>query len=346
MQHSLSNYHIGSSLAGRLVRCAMVVLQAKPVKVILFLAIAAAAWQGSVPRDMAAPTILQHEAWVFATAFSPDGKTLATGCGLEGKGGEVTLWDVPTGQKRAIFRGHTGTVHSIAYSTDGKVLATGSYDRTVKLWDVSTGIEQATLPSSVWIGRVALAADGTTLAWSSLTNVTVRDLAASQERFSLHAPAGDDCRAIAFSPDGGLLATGGCGSVKLRCARTGKIVHDFDRSATDVTAVAFSPDSNKLVVATMSGTLQLLDSRNREPVALLRGHTGPVLSVAYAPDGKSIASGSYDRTVRLWNPATGDERATLIGHTESIFGLAYSPDGKLLASASFDKTVRLWSLPE
>ena len=75
---------------------------------------------------------------VYSVAWSPDGKTLATGSDDQ----TVKLWEAATGKLLANLPGHTGAVYSIAWSPDGRTLASGSGDRTVKLWDAAAGKER------------------------------------------------------------------------------------------------------------------------------------------------------------------------------------------------------------
>jgi energy-coupling factor transporter ATP-binding protein EcfA2 len=76
----------------------------------------------------------------------------------------------------------------------------------------------------------------------------------------------------------------------------------------------------------------------------LEGHTEAVWGVAFSPDGALLATTSYDRTVRLWSVATGQPHGQpLEGHTGGVHGVAFSPDGALLATAGADRTVRLWN---
>src|SRR2546422_1065184 len=92
-----------------------------------------------IPRNR-----MTHDDMVASVAFSPDGKTLASGGGGSGPG-EIKLWDVATGKERAALKGHTRGVTSVAFSPDGKTLASGDDDQTIRLWDVQTCKEQATL---------------------------------------------------------------------------------------------------------------------------------------------------------------------------------------------------------
>src|SRR6516162_4943192 len=97
------------------------------------------------PSDVATgkerATLKGHTEVVTSVAYSPDGKTLASGS----RDKTIKLWEVATGKEQATLKGHTGEVWSVAYSPDGKTLASGSWDATIKLWDVQTGQERATL---------------------------------------------------------------------------------------------------------------------------------------------------------------------------------------------------------
>ena len=85
-----------------------------------------------MPPAKSPPRFEGHTRKVYSVAFSPDGKTLASGCDDH----TIKLWDVATGKNIATLSGHTNGVRSVAYSPDGKTLASGSSDKTIKLWDV------------------------------------------------------------------------------------------------------------------------------------------------------------------------------------------------------------------
>jgi roadblock/LC7 domain-containing protein len=149
-------------------------------------------------------------------------------------------------------------------------------------------------------------------------------------------------KAVAFSPDGRLLASGSADkSVRVWEVASSRLQHTLDHEK-GVLAVAFSPDGRLLASAT-DGKIVLLwavASGNQQHV--LRHHNA-VSTVAFSPDGRLLASGSYDKSVRVWEVASGNQQHNL-GHDSWVQSVAFSPDGRLLASGSEDKSVRVWEV--
>ncbi|KAE8443107.1 hypothetical protein EG329_002351 [Mollisiaceae sp. DMI_Dod_QoI] len=150
--------------------------------------------------------------------------------------------------------------------------------------------------------------------------------------------------AIAFSPDGSLLASGSADQmVRLWDIAKGEIRLLLDGHSGRVNSVCFSPDGKQIVSGSDDMTIRVWDADTETECMVLRGHEKKVTAVTYSPDGRLIASGSDDKTVRLWVANTEILLSTLRAHTSGINAVASSPDGQLLASGSFNDEVRLWN---
>jgi dipeptidyl aminopeptidase/acylaminoacyl peptidase len=244
-----------------------------------------------------------HEGAVWSVAFSPDGRTLATGSWDT----TARLWDVETGKETAALRGHEGWVASVAFSPDGRTLATGSSDSTARLWDVETGKEIAVLRGHEgWVASVAFSADGRTLATGSLDSTArLWDVETGKEIAALRGHQGE-VSSVAFSSDGRTLATGSDDTTaRLWDVETGKEIAVLRGHEGWVASVAFSPDGRTLATGSLDSTARLWDVETGKEIAALRGHEREVSSVAFSPDGRALATGSGDTTAWLWPVGQG-----------------------------------------
>jgi WD40 repeat protein len=145
--------------------------------------------------------------------------------------------------------------------------------------------------------------------------------------------------AIAFSPDGTLLATAGGDARLFSVATQDEIGKPF--AAGGVYDVAFSPDGGTLATGAPDGVTLWNVATQRQIGAPLNATT--VQAVAFSPDGELLATASKDGTIRLFDVASHEQVGSVLSTDSStVQSIAFSPDGSLIATASEDGTVRIW----
>jgi WD40 repeat protein len=289
--------------------------------------------------------------WASDVAFSPDGTMLAAACD---DSESVRLWEPRTGRALATFDiGADAT--SVAFSPDGRLLAVGSWSDTVDLWEVASGTVAGALEGhESAVKDVAFSPDGRLLATACLDGKTrIWDVAGGTGRTVLAITVlanpgltGHDkgVTAVAFAPDGGLLATASeDGTVRIWDTGGWAVRLTLAHPGHELSEVAFSPDGSW--IAAKSGEAVLLwDTATWAVHATVNGSGADGMALCVSADGRLLATACADRTVRIWDTATGTARTVadpgLVDAPGALPLLEFTADRTGLLTVSGDGMVR------
>lgn len=318
------------------------------------------------------PPIQQQKLGTARTAcgveWSPDGRWLAMGM----EDGSIEIWEDPINGMADVRKlqhpDSLDQVNNLAFHMGKKMLVTCTISGLVMVWnlEVASGPPTARVlhgsPSPIPIVHfmpltssrksaqlMTSSPDGSIRVWDPHA-----DKVSGVDRLQGHS---DHVYAVAYSPDGGLLASGSKdGSVRIWSSLNLSSDAMVLTGHSDwVLAVAWFPSpepSQGRVIASGSadGSIRAwrisASASAAEELPVLLGHTDWVVALRWSPDGRFLASCSRDNTVRLWKPGRSSPVSVLEGHQGEVGGLSFSPDSTHLASASHDTTVRIWSLDD
>ena len=323
-------------------------------------------------------TLADHTGWVTSVAFSPDGKLFATASHDQ----TVIVWDSARLEKIRVLGDHRAAVNAVSFSTDGRLLATGSSsDDRIILWDTLRWDKVREIPSGTAYPPILFSLDSRTIIssygqWDLDTGQRIAEVEVGNwvalspngrlmvttkpngevffhklsrpgetqgSRVLAHFRGHQDFgRAVVFSPDGKVVATGS-ENILLWDAATMEKLGRFEYDSI-VWGLAFSPDGRWLVSTHGDGAVLVWDVTERKREAAFSTHSAAVRAVAYSPDGKRLASAGEDRSVIVWDAASGRKEAVLNGHQTRVIGVVFSPDGEWLVSSDQDSYLIRWDL--
>lgn len=257
---------------------------------------------------------LKHEQPIRSLAFSADNRLLAAA----GDDGIVRAYLADTGAPYETFAGHSGAIGAVRFAPQGTLLSASS-DNTARLWD----------PAPVWtfVGQIGPTSD------------KLAELSAS--------PFVDRVLALAFSPDGQLLATGGgepsrSGELKIWNVSDRRLALDLPEAHSDtIFGLEFSPDGKYLASCGADKFVRVFEVATGQQVRSFEGHTHHVLDVAWRADGKVLASCGADSALKLWDFETGEQQRTITGFGKEVTSVAFVGTGGDVVTSAGDKTLRL-----
>ena len=325
-----------------------------------------------------ADLIVGHTQSMQAATFFEDSSTLAS----VAFNGVITFWDVKTLQKSTVqAAGHRDWLTTLAFSPDGTKLvsvaaegtrifgiglSTWRSDHLIRLTDVKTGRELATLKYVRNAQELTFSPDGETVAFGGLGEIRLWNTRTGDEQaipladLSAGIPHNTPrILALAFSPHGTWLVSGTHqGKIQMWDVATGGALAVFAEPTEQenlgrILALAFSPDGT-LLAAGIRGHIHLwevdtankLFSVNTEHKRGDKPFSGAAEPLVFSPDGAVLVNGLHMGAIQLWDVTTGAKIAVLDGHTQKVETLAFSPDGKTLVSTSEDGTILLWDWDE
>jgi WD40 repeat protein len=285
---------------------------------------------------------------IYTAAFSPDLKWLVTGS----EDGMLRLLSTDNWQEKFVeAKAHSKChVTALAWSSDINKIVSGDENGRLKIWDF---------------------------------NQQQGKISEAQLQPQSH---NDRIRAIAFSPNGKYIASGGTSKeIKIWNVESGVLI-ELPGHENTIRAIAWNSDSTKIATGSRDNTIKIWDLDSKAPLKIfnhgswirallwedniivsagddnkikiwdvktetgnpqvLGEHEDIIRTIAFNPDRRKIVSGSDDTTLKTWDISKWECIRTHIGHKDSITTVAWSPDGEKLYSSSSDKTVKVWDVSE
>ena len=248
-----------------------------------------------------------------------------------------------------LLAGHSDSVRTVAISNwqdRQNIIASGSFDKTIKIWNLETGILINTLEEPSRINAIAIhpqkpllvsGCDENKIHIWNLDTLTSIPLEFHTNRVL----------AVAISRDGKTLVSGSRDhTIKIFNWTNSDLEfkHDLTEDYGTVLALEITPNNQQIIAVYGDNTVRIWDVATGKLIKTVIRYSDLIWSIAISHDSKTLVCGSRDRTIQIIDLATGKIKRTLTKHTSAVWSVAISPDGNTLASGSSDNTIILWDL--
>ena len=298
--------------------------------------------------------------------YTPDGNRIAVATDIG-----IWIYDAQTGKELTLLTGHTRRVTSLGFPADGRFLASGSFDGTVRLWDIDSWKQTAVFAGhQAGIAAIAVSPDGKTVVsgdnwkgalilWdtetgeqlkrhTTYTDNLIRRLQISLDKHrTLTYPNG--VVALAFSPDGKFFASGHRDSIlRLWDAETGRKLSTLrEQKRGKIDGLAFSPDGKMLANSAIDNIILHTLQKGKPQSHLTIKHATHHL--VFSPDSKTLIGLDWqswrgeNEDLHVWDTTTGKRLQSIYTkHTDQHEALAISHDGNTILTGSWDGTIHQW----
>lgn len=259
---------------------------------------------------------------------------------------------VPFIRPQKVLSGHSDRIYALTVAPDNQVIATGSADRTVKLWDATSGdLKQTLTGSHDDLAALAFSPDGKLIAGgTSDAAIYVWGTESGQVKRTLNRHQ-TIVTALVFSPDGQTLVS--CGRDQLIVqwdVRTGRPIRELTWASRWMSTVMFTPDGKQVLAGDEYGAVIGFDAQSGAVTQSFVRHeqveppTDRIRALALSPEGQRVAFAFLGRKVEIWELATKKLLQTLSDSAGITDTVAFAPAGQQILTGNHNGTFNLWDL--